>query len=230
MTAALGAQSLASADRRYALVLPGNWASIPMDDPDRLKERVRALVKQQVPRDDRFATARRNIREELLGNATRARDAGATLYALSLELLPGLPFPASLIAYDLDWPPSAAAAEDAVARLAAAFPGAVEVPTAPVPSMRQATVGTRRSGDVETTVLDLAYWFADPTGRLVCVLVSVPDCPAVELVTELFDMIASSIHWAGDPATAHDAPAPESAASAAEGAASAHAAPARERS
>lgn len=190
------AQSLASSDRRYALILPGNWAAIPMDDPDRLKERVRQIVKERVPRDDRFATARRNMREDLLANATRARDAGATLYALSLELLPGLPFPASLIAYEPGWPPESPTGGEVPERLATAFPGAVAVEAAPVPTVRLATVRTRRITETETTVLDLTYWFAAPDGGLVCTMVTVPDCPGVEPVTELFDMIASSIHWA----------------------------------
>jgi len=196
MTGLGAAQSITSSHRRYALILPGNWAAIPMDDPDALKERVRQIVKERVPRDDRFATARRNMREDLLTNVTGARDSGATLYALSLELLPGLPFPASLIAYEPGWPPEAPPAGEPSGRLAAAFPGAAVVEEAPVPTVRRATVRTRRLTATDTTVLDLTYWFAAPDGGLVCTMVSVPDCPGVEPVTELFDMIASSIHWA----------------------------------
>lgn len=196
MTAETPAQAVVSSDHRYAMILPGNWASIPMDDPVRLKERVRQIVKERVPRDDRFATARRNIREDLLASAGRAREAGASLYALSLELLPGLPFPASLITYDMDWPPAAPDVSDPALRLVGAFPRAAEVPTAPVPTVRQADVRTRVLTEAETTTLDLTYWFVAPGEGLVCAMVSVPDCPGIEPVTELFDMIASSIHWA----------------------------------
>jgi hypothetical protein len=200
MTVETPAVSLASSHHRYALILPGSWVSLPMDDADALKERVREVVRDRTPRDDRFATARRNLRDELLSSATNARVAGARLYALSMELLPGLPFPASLIAYDVDWPPSAPVVEDPAVRLAAAFPEFADVATAPVPTRRRSSVRTRTLGEgegaAETTVLDLTYWFAGPGEGLVCVMVSVPDCPGVEPITELFDMIASSIHWA----------------------------------
>lgn len=196
MTALPAAQPVVSSHHRYAMIMPGTWVSIPMDDEKGLTERVRQIVKERVPRDDRFATARRNIREELLASATRARSAGASLYALSLELLPGLPFPASLIAYDLEWPPAAPVVDDPAVRLAAAFPAAIEVPAAPVPAVRRSTVRARSIGETETTTLDLTYWFAAPGEDLVCTMVSVPDCPGVDPVTELFDMIASSIHWA----------------------------------
>lgn len=189
-------QQVAASHHRYALIMPGTWASIPMDDDSRMKERVRELVNERVPRDDRLASVRRNARQELLANASRARDAGASMYALSLELLPGVPFPASLITYDLAWPPAAPVTPDLDRRLADAFPGTSVVESAPVPTVRQATVRRRRIGDTDTTTLDLTYWFAGPGEGLVCAMVSVPDCPGVDLVTQLFDMIASSINWA----------------------------------
>lgn len=196
MSPAAGAQSVVSTHRRYAMIMPGTWVSIPMTGDAELSAHVRRIVKERVPRDDRYATVRRNFRNELLSNATAARDAGASLYALSLELLPGLPFPASLITYDLDWPPAARGESDPFARLAAAFPEAVALETAPVSTVRRSVVRPRTFDDVESETLELTYWFAAPVDGLVCAMVTVPECPGVEPVTELFDMIAASIHWA----------------------------------
>lgn len=204
MTADPTARSVSADHHRYALILPGNWASIPMDDLEAMKTRVARLVKQQVPRDDRLAPMRRTIRQELLESAGRARSTGASLYALSLELLPGLPFPASLIAFDSDWPPGTPALEDPALRLSAAFDQAQPVEGTTVPAVRRTTLTQRHLNDAETAVLDLEYWFAAPVTGLVCVMVSVPMCPAPEPITQLFDAIAASIHWA-IPATAAEA-------------------------
>jgi hypothetical protein len=193
---------VADTRQRFSVILPGTWATVPMADADTMRKAVARIVKERMPRDDRLAAVRRDVREDLLASSTRAAEAGADLYALSLEILPGIPFPASMVGFVQPWPPmsvdAAAAADSAdeiAALLVAAFPGSVAMPAATVPHVRRSDVRTREVGETETQVLDLEYWFADPTGSLTCLMVSVPECDAPDLVTALFDAVAASVFW-----------------------------------
>lgn len=193
---------VADTRQRFSVILPGTWASVPMADADTMRTTVARIVKERMPRDDRLAALRRDVREDLLASAKSAAEAGADLYALSLEILPGIPFPASMIGFVQPWPPTSVAAvsaagsaEEVVELLVAAFPGSAAMPTATVPHVRRADVRTREVGETETRVLDLEYWFADPAGSLTCLMVSVPECDDPDLVTALFDAVAASVFW-----------------------------------
>jgi hypothetical protein len=193
---------VADTRQRFSVILPGTWASVPMADAETMRTTVARIVKERMPRDDRLAALRRDVREDLLASAKSAAESGADLYALSLEILPGIPFPASMIGFVQPWPPTsvdavsaAGSAEEVVELLVAAFPGSAAMSTATVPHVRRADVRLRAVGETETQVLDLEYWFADPTGSLTCLMVSVPECDAPDLVTALFDAVAASVFW-----------------------------------
>ena len=92
-----------------SIVLPGTWVSVPLAGDEDARNRISAFVKKQVGMNDRLARVRRDAREQLIGMAAAAKEAGAFRVGLSLEILPGVPFPAAMIMDFSSWPPTAAA-------------------------------------------------------------------------------------------------------------------------
>jgi hypothetical protein len=187
-----------SPEGSYSIILPGTWAEIPLADEEAMRERIRSLVLQQVGRNDRLARTRRDAREELVSTAERARAAGATAFWMSLEVLPGIPLPAALIARDRAWPEGAVAeglggARPLAERLAAATPGAeiIEQRTGPV------EIGDDAIGETREPSLYLEYSvpYPDDAG-LLTVSVSAPTAHDPELYTLFFDAIVDSLTWA----------------------------------
>jgi hypothetical protein len=202
-----GTHHVFSPTGEFTVVLPGTWASIPMDDPEAMRRRVAAIVKKQVPRADRLARMRQTVRQELQASATRASELGASIYSIALELLPGVPFAASLIAFSQDWPPVNTPVSGRPAdRLQGALPGGELVPCLHSTVLRRSELSPRQVGSTEIEALDLEYWFVTPQDRLLCFLVSVPMCESVELFTAFFDAVADSVRWATPTADSAEAP------------------------
>ncbi|MHA7985454.1 hypothetical protein ACX9R5_06565 [Rathayibacter sp. CAU 1779] len=122
-----------------AVILPGTWAVIPMDDDEAAAKAITALVKSRVGRADRLAQARRDVRSQLEGLVKQAKQADAFTFALSMEILPGVPFPASLLITHEAWPAGSAPAA-AVRPTDAAEAGALE-------PVGRATPGTEPTED-----------------------------------------------------------------------------------
>src|SRR3954468_7439865 len=99
MAAAPGARLERADEDRMSIILPGDWALIPLESEDAANQEISRLLRRQVPRRDELATMRRDAREMMRGLATDARESDAVLLALSLELLPGLPFAAAIVAH-----------------------------------------------------------------------------------------------------------------------------------
>lgn len=181
----------------YSIILPGTWAEIPLADEETMRDRIRALVLQQVGRNDRLAGMRRDAREELVSTAERARAAGAGAFWMSLEVLPGIPLPAALIARDRAWPDGVARDRPLPERLAAATPGAeiIEQRTGPVARIRE--IGDDLIGETREPSLYLEYSvpYPDDAG-LLTVSVSAPTAHDPELYTLFFDTIVDSLTWA----------------------------------
>ena len=95
------------ASGEFEIVLPGTWACIPMTTPDAIRQRVAALVKKQIGVSDRLAQHRREVREQLVDASLQALAQEALSFAISLELVPGVPFPASMLTSRSSWPPRA---------------------------------------------------------------------------------------------------------------------------
>lgn len=181
----------------YAIVLPGTWAEIPLADEEGMRERIRSLVLQQVGRNDRLARMRRDAREELVSTAERARAAGATAFWMSLEVLPGIPLPAALIARDRAWPEEVDRERTLPERLAAATPGAeiIEQRTGPVARIRE--IGEDAIGETREPSLYLEYSVPYPEDAgLLTISVSAPTAHDPELYTLFFDAIVDSLTWA----------------------------------
>ncbi|MFC5928122.1 hypothetical protein D6T64_10465 [Cryobacterium melibiosiphilum] len=186
----------------YSIVLPGTWAQIPLASREAASARISALVKRQVGMNDRLARHRRDVRDQLLDAALQAQAAHAVSFAISLELAPGVPFPASMLGSRASWPPQAADAATAGdraatdARLRGAFPGAAFLAGGGGLVARQAGRGSRAWGEATTQSLSLDYWLPVPDGSgLLQFTISAPMVEGYELFTELFDTIVATVRW-----------------------------------
>lgn len=164
---------------RLRIVLPGTWGNVPLADPAESATYVRRLVRRQVGPADRLARARREATQEILENVAAARAVGVHTYLTSLELLPGVPFPAALLAIDEEWPAAAAellTAGDVAGALRAAFPDGevAEQRSGPVARVVEMTRGATPDGD-EVLTMRLEYHVPYPDrSRLLLARVNVP--------------------------------------------------------
>jgi hypothetical protein len=180
----------------YTIMLPGTWAAIPMTTPEAVRKRVTDIIKKQMPAGDRLARMRRDARDELLNGAIEALTRGATMFAIALELLPGLPFGASILSFNLGWPPQIAPGDDGVeGRLARAFPGSTPVEHHDGVLARRGGMETEQAFDTSLSALNLQYWLVRGDLDPVVFMVSVPACPDEELLTLFFDSVVDSVHW-----------------------------------
>jgi hypothetical protein len=191
---------------RMRIVLPGTWANVPLEDPESAAAYVRRLVRRQVGNADRLARARREATQEIAGNVQAAMAAGVHTYLMSLELLPGVPFPAAILAMDEEWP---AAAKEALAQgdveqaLRAAYPTGEVAPqrNGPVARVVGMTRGKTGEGD-DVLTMRLEYHIPYPDGsKLLMARVNVPGIPSAEPFATLFDEILDSVTFM-DPGTA----------------------------
>ncbi|PWC06103.1 hypothetical protein [Mycetocola zhujimingii] len=179
----------------FHLILPGTWAAIPMTDAESMRRRVAALVKVQMGRDDRLASRRLQMRNELIEVAGKAVEQGAVSFALALELLPGVPFGAALMARFQPWTDPGAG--DDASRLASTFPDAEILPLDGGGCVaRLATAGTQKYVTEQTPSLLVEYWSPVPhSDELLYVSVSAPMAPQSDLFTQLFDAVLGSLTW-----------------------------------
>lgn len=186
------------------LIVPGTWASVPLSDPDTAAAFVKKLVKKQVGTADRLARVRREATQEIMISARDAALAGAHSYFMSLELLPGVPFPAAILLTDAPWPAAsrgALASGDLVGALKIAAPDG-EVATqrnGPVSRVAEMTQGKVTEDGTEFLSMRLAYHIPFPDrSQILLAQVSVPNIPSAEPFATLFDEILDSVAFAGD--------------------------------
>lgn len=181
-----------------SVVLPGSWAVIPLTSAAAGERRVSALIKKQLGRNDRLAGLRRELRESINESVREAVEIGAVGLAISLEILPGIPFPASLVLLPLDWPATAGGADVPQAqRLLAAYPGSVLVDeSATRPIVRRHEMVTTTYDTETSNDLKINYWLPVADGsRIVRVYVKAPMAHTPPLWLELFDTIVGSLGW-----------------------------------
>lgn len=186
------------------IVVPGTWANVPVDDPARTATFVKRLVKDQVGTADRLARTRREATQELLVTAREAASIGVHTFLISLEMVPGVPFPAAVMMVDEEWPAAGAAGADATtqdevrAALTAAYPtGEVAVqrngPVARVAEMADGRT-SEDEGALPVRTMRLEYHMPYPDrSRLLFVRVNVPNIPSAEPFATLFDEIVDSV-------------------------------------
>lgn len=196
MKASAAAHAAISADGLFSLVLPGTWASIPLTGDKAAAAQIAALVKRQVGMNDRLASRRRQLRDELTKSAQDAAEQGAIAFQIALEIIAGVPFPGSIMSRLEGWP-AGARGETLEARLASGFPAAVPIATDSGPGVRVAETGVTKYVDETTPSLSIDYWIPAPSGeQLLVTTVQLPTISEPDVFIELFDTVMSSILWA----------------------------------
>lgn len=188
------------------VVLPGAWADVPLADPGTTRKFAQRLVRERIGRDDRLASVRRDAVVQLCDTADKARSSGCHTLAIALEIVPGVPFAASMVARDTPWPEDpgptgalegdSAAEPDVAARLARTFPASqvVELPAGPAARLQEA--GVLRGKDEETASVSLSFRLARPdSDDLLNIRFTGPDVGRPELIAQLFEAIAGSIEF-----------------------------------
>ena len=184
----------------FFIIMPGTWAAIPLNSVEATTKRVNALVKQQLGKNDRMASRRRQFRDELVNTARDAAEQGAIAFSVALELLPGVPFSGAMLSRWEEWPPGTNDEQELPDRLAAAFPSATILPTTVNAVARTASPGVQQYVTEQTPSLRLEYWLCAPgTDRILGLTISLPMVAQMELFIELFDAMIDSIIW--DPIT-----------------------------
>ncbi len=201
------------------IVLPGAWAAVPLVDPEGTRKFAQRLVRERVGRDDRLAKVRREATEQLCATADKARAAMAHTLAIALEIVPGVPFAASMVGRDVAWPAGpegeadddevpddGAHADDAVpdglpldpvaARLTSAYPDGelVELPSGF--AVRTQEAGVLHGGEESTPSVSVLYRIPRPDADAVLTLrFTGPDLGRPELIATLFDAVAGSVEF-----------------------------------
>jgi hypothetical protein len=186
---------------RVSVILPGDWARIPLESQEDANEEIGRVIRRRFPRRDELATMRRETREMLRAIARDAREADAVFLAASLELLPGLPFAAALIASYIDIPHPELEMPLEV-RLASALPNGevLELDNGLAAREMQRSVPGPELPDAFTTI---RFHYVLPTpfaDRWVTWYANVPTEADPELVGALFDAILGTVRWYPDEA------------------------------
>jgi hypothetical protein len=205
-------QTFGSASANFTIVLPGTWANIPLHDRDETQRAVAALVKRQVGKDDRLARLRRDAKTSLTELADKAVAANALGLSLWLELVPGMPFPGSLVVENLEQPASEAEIliprSDDEAVLAGLVPDATILDLGPGPVARSAWLARIDAGESTVSDLKIVYSLLDVTGaRMLRFVVDLPTVDRLENYVDLFDLVIDSVRWIDDADSASADPA-----------------------
>jgi hypothetical protein len=194
--AAPGARLERADEDRISVILPGDWARIPLESQEAANEEIARIIRRRFPRRDELATMRRETREMMRAIARDARESDAILVAMSFELVPGLPFAAALLAHYIE-PPLPQHDLPLEVRLASALPGGevLELDNGLAAREWQRLVPGPEDPDAFTTV---RFHYVLPTpleGRWLKVYANVPTAADPELVGDLFDAILGTVRW-----------------------------------
>ncbi|MEU9447137.1 hypothetical protein [Streptomyces sp. NPDC048277] len=197
----------------YRLLLPDGWFRVRID-PEGRERSIDALVDRKFEGIDNAPHLKRQLRDELLAQATAAyRDGGIELY-LSLQQAGPLTIPASLLITLLRPAPGAALpdATDLARRLSADMDGeatVVELAAGTAVRVRRVTgqpntpapAGAPGSTDVVLPSVTVDYQLPVPaTAAHLLLTFSTPLLQIADAMAELFDAVAGSLTWLdGDP-------------------------------
>jgi len=206
----MDAKNAKIAGRNLTIILPGTWANIPLADEKTAHRFVKDVVRRRVGSDDRLARLRAQTTDEVMHNVAEAVRIGVHTYLMSLELLPGVPFPAAILMLDQPWPDRARpglGAKDVSRALREGFPGGKELDLACGPVLRITEMSQATVADAPLTVLRLEYHIPYPSlDKVLYARISVPNLPLAEQIIALFDEIIDSIRFIGDDHDPQDVP------------------------
>lgn len=181
---------------QFSMVLPGTWAVVPLDDEANAQRMIAALVKRQVGLDDRLAKTRRELREQLLDVVRKARASSAFQLALSLEILPGVPFPASMILDERDWLGGVPVPENRAAQLQSQAHGLELLDLESGLAARSWQQVNIQPGEEVIADTKLEYFLPTHGGdRVLHIVADAPVECDPEMIVALFDTMVDSIRW-----------------------------------
>ncbi|WP_431245469.1 hypothetical protein [Leifsonia xyli] len=187
---------LTSLDEELTIVFPGTWVMEPLHDDEAAARRIQRLVTDRVGRADRLARVRRTAKTELERLVALANDSSAFALALSLEILPGVPFPASLVLAREEWPTTPEAGTEPSDHLGRCFPDDDALDFSLGPVRRRSAVRQTTYDEESAPELVADYRFVAPGGeRLIHARINAPMATAPDLYLELFDAMIDSISF-----------------------------------
>ncbi|WP_367044189.1 hypothetical protein [Streptomyces sp. Je 1-332] len=198
------------APRGYQLILPPEWARIPMRTGT--DEAIRGIVDDAfatLPADapqDRIGPYRRELVRRLKDAVKEARKAEALDLYLPLERMHGIVVAASIVVSEMRFPDEVASDPSAVARRLLEAPGragttsSVEVDHAPGVRTERTTKADQDGSELASRRVDYVIPVPDDPGRWVSVVFSTvgagqPDDELADLFVELFDAMMSTFRW-----------------------------------
>ncbi|WP_022882975.1 hypothetical protein [Gryllotalpicola ginsengisoli] len=190
------ARGVLKAPGDYLLMLPGTWSFVPMTEPESVKKRIAKIVKDRMPKSDRVAKLRVEMRKDAEQAALMALEAGASLFAMAFELMEGVPFAASVMAIEPGWPDDGPREGELVGdRLLRSVPDAtaIEHPLAAV--VRRTEPRITRGERNTLTGIDLEYWMAREDREPTYFRITVPVSPDDGLVIDFFDAVMATVLW-----------------------------------
>ncbi len=193
-------EPLAAAATHWAFVYPNGWWAVPLDDPERIEDRVRAVVVRRLGRRDDRARVRREAREHLARAAHGAAEQGAiglTVFSMGVG---DMAITGTMAVFPVEVG-EGTEADELLARLAGSLSGAdVDRRTLDdgwvLRGVRQSEI-ERTDADENPVLPELRadYW----TGRtglepVLHVSFSTPFVPLRSAMLELFDAVVLSLH------------------------------------
>lgn len=178
---------------RLRLVLPPAWIGLPLHDPASCERAVDRAVRSLPLDDGQGARMRRELRDDLLRQVSRARDGGATYLALSGPR--SAPLSGSILVTPLRRPvdPGSAAWEEAVGSGAETFRLAVGQ------VWRTSRLRDPAPGRPDALpTLAVEYWVTSTAARQLHVACSTPLVAHEEAMVQLFDAVLESAELDGD--------------------------------
>ncbi len=189
-----------AAATHWAFVYPNGWWSVPLEDAERIEDRVRDVVVRRLGRRDDRARARREAREHLSRAAHGAADEGAlgiTVFSMDVA---GIAITGTMAVFPYEVG-AGSEPDELVARIARSVAGAdVDRRTLPdgwvLRAVRQSEIErTDADGNPELPELRADYW-TERVGldRILQVSFTTPFVPLRDGMLELFDAIVVSLH------------------------------------
>lgn len=210
----------------YALVLPPPWVRIHLQDPDRMRESVRAFVEasaRRAPKEippDQLAALKVKLQGQLVRQLETSREGGTIDYYLPSGPLHGVDLNASFVVSSLIPDANADAAQAAAVHALLGAEGATSVAIAGTPWSRSEEVVTTEGEELVEAGLParrVVYTTAVPGDErrwamVTCTVIGDgrPDSDNTRLIVELFDAIMTTWRWDPAPQEAADdgSPAP----------------------
>jgi len=189
----------------YQLLLPEGWFRLDID-PERRERSVDALVERQFRGVDNAPQIKRQLRQEMLAQATTAFEQGGIELYLSLQQAGPFTIPASLL-IGLGLPPHGGRLPSLHAladELAADTRGKREVTVVELPAgealrVREESTPSPGAEDHFLPSVSLDFQVSVPHAQALLLLTfSTPLIQIADAMVELFDAVAGSLSWKGE--------------------------------